>query len=62
MQRCRRESYTVLILLSHYYREVKDRQKVAKKTAALAARTTTGSTVPKVQKGSAANSRGGSRR
>lgn len=47
---------------SSHYREVKDRQKVAKKTAALAARATAGATVPKVQKGSAANSRGGSRR
>ena len=56
--------FTTLVVFAHllFHREVKDRQKAAKKTAALAARTTSGSTVPKVQKGSAANSRGGSRR
>lgn len=44
-------------------REVKDRQKAAKKTAALANKGAAGgSNAPKVQKGSAANSRGGSRR
>jgi len=44
-------------------KEVKDRQKAAKKTAALANKGAAGgSNAPKVQKGSAANSRGGSRR